>query len=378
MHLDVSPEQQELHDAAADFARRELAAAPGEGLDRELWGRCAAFGIQGLTLPAEHGGQGHDPVTAALILEGLGRGAAAVGPLFAIGAHAMAVATPVALLGDESQRSTLLPGLCDGTLVAAYAASEPTAGSDSAAIGTRARSDDAGETYVIDGSKTWVTNAPAADLFLVTATADDGSDSRRASAFLVDRATDGITVGPAMAKMGLAGAPMSEVWFDGVRVPASRRLGADGQGAAVFRTAMIWERALIMAPHVGAMKRQLDACVAHAGARKQFGQHIGAYQAVSHRIARMAMRYEAARLMLLRGASTLGRGRAAMLAASMTKAHVSEAAVEQHSDALRVFGASGYTGDLGIERDLRDAFGALIHSGTNDIQLNVIAALIGV
>ncbi len=373
MHFGFSAEQEALHRGALTFAQRDL----GPGVEgRDAWDRLAAFGATGLCLPARWGGQGLDAVTTARVLEGLGEGADAVGPLFALGAHLLAVAAPLARFGDDAQRSAILPRLCDGSVVGAFAATEADAGSDSAALQCRATAEGS-DRYRLDGAKTFVTNATDAGLFLITAITQPAGGLHATSAFLVDRGAPGLTVGPTMSKMGLAGAPMAEVVLEGCAVPTSRRLGREGQGAAVMRHAMSWERALVLAPQLGRMARWLATSVDYARTRRQSGKPIGQHQAVSHRVADMALRLERARLLVYRAAWAIDRGERAVLHGALAKLEVSEAAVANHLDALRVHGGGGYMTELGIEREVRDAIGGLLHSGTSDIQRNVIAALLG-
>ena len=376
MDFAFTEEQEALHAAAVAFAERELAGEPPPALDAALWRRCAEFGLAGLTVRRDLGGQGHDAVTAARVLEGVGYGASSTAPAFALAAHLLAVAMPVQAFGDEALARDVLPALCDGRLVGVHAATEPEAGSDSANVRTTATRDGDGG-YVLDGLKTYVTNAPLADVLLVTASTDRARGFQGLSAFLVDRATPGLRVGPPMGKMGLAAAEMAEVYLDGCRIPASRRVGGEGQGSVVFRVAMEWERALILAPQVGAMARQLERTIEHARSRRQFGRRIGSFQGVSHRVAQMALRLETARLLLYKAAWCLNRERGAALGAALAKVGISEAAVATHLDALRVHGGAGYVQDLPVERDVRDAIGTLIHSGTSEIQYNLVASLLG-
>jgi alkylation response protein AidB-like acyl-CoA dehydrogenase len=177
--------------------------------------------------------------------------------------------------------------------------------------------------------------------------------------------------------MGLRTVPMGEVAFEDCRLPTAALLGREGRGAEVFNASMEWERGAILATSLGAMRRQLERCIAHARTRRQFGQPIGKFQAVSHRIAEMAVRLESCRPMVYKIGWLMSRGEDATAAAAMAKLHVSRCLVDNSLDAVQLFGASGYVTETGLERELRDSVGSLIFSGTNDIQKNIIARAMG-
>jgi alkylation response protein AidB-like acyl-CoA dehydrogenase len=260
-------------------------------------------------------------------------------------------------------------------LIAAQAMTEPESGSDAFGLSTRAER--RGDGFALSGSKTFVTNGPVADVFLVYATTDPDEGLAGLCAFLLERGAPGLSVGPPMPKLGLRTSPMSELSFDGCEVSADGLLGRPGAGMAVFGLAMQWERSLILASAVGTMQRQLERCVSYARERRQFGSPIGKFQAVSHRIADMKVRLETARLVVYRLAWLLDSGKATPLDAALAKLHVSESYLASSLDALQLHGGSGYVAGQELERDVRDAIGSRIHSGTSDIQRNVIAGLLG-
>ena len=212
---------------------------------------------------------------------------------------------PLEDFGDTDHHRRALAELTSGRSVGAFATTEAGAGSDVGAITTTATPD--GDGHRLSGTKMFITNAPVADLFLVTARTTAGRGAAGITAFLVPRSPPGLSVGPAEPLMGLNGAPIGEVHLDDCRVEASARLGPRDGGGAIVQHAMRWERALILAPQLGVMQRQLDAAVDHARTRVQFGKRIGSFQGVSHRIAQMAIRLDAARLLLYRGAWALGQ-----------------------------------------------------------------------
>ncbi|MFF0577546.1 acyl-CoA dehydrogenase family protein [Streptosporangium saharense] len=368
------PDQRERYELVREKTRTWPVTENGF-LTREDWGRCAALGLTGLSVPVEYGGGGLGFLDTALTVEAFGRGCQDMGLVFATMAHLFACAMPVAEHGREELRAATLPGLCSGDLVGANAITEEGAGSDVTAMTTRAVAD--GDDYVITGVKSFVSNAPIADVFTVYASTDPAFGHMGVSAFAVSRRTPGLTVGEPFRKVGLESVPAAEVTFDGCRVPASAMLGVRGQGAAIFQSSMRWERTCLFAGYVGLTERLLDAVVEHAGERRQFGRRISDNQAVSHRVARLWLRLEAARLLLWRACWRLDRGERAVLDVAMAKLAVSEGAVRAGLDAVQIFGGAGIRGAAGVERALRDALPSTVFSGTSEIQLEQIVKELG-
>ncbi len=376
MDFALSPDQQRWHDAALDFAREELAddlLARDDRREfwREGWSRAGKFGLQGLPIPEKYGGKGLGLPETIAAMEGIGLGCEDNGLIFGLNASMWTVSLPLARFGTEDQKRRWLPGLCRGELVGSNAASEDSAGSDVFAMTTRAER--TADGWTLSGRKTWCTGAPEADVFVAYARTDPIQGALGVSAFVVPREAPGLRIVREIAKMGLRTVPMGEVAFEDCRLPFDALLGREGRGAEVFHASMEWERGAILAASLGTMRRQIDRCVVHARSREQFGRPIGKNQAVSHRIAEMALRLETCRLLVYKVGWLQARGADATTAAAMAKWHVSECFVQNSLDAVRIFGASGYTADLGIERDLRDSVGSLIYSGTNDIQRELIA-----
>jgi alkylation response protein AidB-like acyl-CoA dehydrogenase len=377
MDFAFSDTQQHWHDAAVRFAREEL-GEPGPELDgdrarfwSEGYARCARFGITGLPVPKEYGGQGQDLPTTVAAMEGLGYGCRDSGLIFAINAALWTVTMPIVSFGTEAQKRRYLPGLCDGSLLGANGASEPEAGSDIFAMRTLAER--RGDRWILNGGKTWITSGPVADLFLCFASTDPPRGIMGISAFLIDRDAPGLRVVREIPKLGMKTVPMGELAFEDCTLPLDALLGREGRGASIFNAAMELERGAILAGALGTMRRQLERCVHHARKRKQFGQPIGKFQSVSNRIVDMTMRLETSRLLVHRYAWLKARGEDAAAAASMAKIQVSESFMQNSLDAVRIFGAAGYAEETGLERDLRDSVGGVIFSGTNDIQRNIIA-----
>lgn len=383
MDFSWSESQLALRQRLLEFARSELADAglaerdAASEFSRELWRRCAAAGVQGLAVPVEYGGSGLDFATTALAFETLGSACRDNGLLFLLGAQLWSVALPLASSGSAEQKAEVLPRLCRGEAIALHGMTEPESGSDAFALRTRARWDGGRRGYVLDGCKTLITGAPVADVGLVYATVDPEQGLWGVTAFLVDLRSPGVEVSANLPKMGLRTTPMGRLELRGCFVPESARVGEEGSGAALFNQSMTWERGLLGAAQVGALERQLAECVEHARTRRQFGQPIGSFQAVAGRIADMKLRLETARLLLYRTAWELDQGQDAGLGAALTKLAVSEGAVASGLDAVRLFGGRGYLAGEGVERDLRDAVGGVLYSGTSDIQKLAIARMCG-
>ncbi len=341
----------------------------------EAWKKLAAMGIQGLPIPERLGGQGADALTVVLAMEALGYGCRDNGLLFSLNAQMWSCEMPILKFGTDEQQERYLPRLCDGSMIGVQAMTEPDSGSDAFSLSTTAVRH--GDGFVLNGTKTFITNAPVADVFVVFASTDPAAGFAGLSAFLVERDAPGLSVGPPFHKMGLTTSPMSEVVLEDCEVPANALLGSLGAGMAVFNSSMEWERSCILASAIGTMTRQLERSVEHARTRRQFGKPIGKNQAVAHRLVEMKVRLEAARLLLYRTAWLKSQGRPAKLESAMTKLYISESFLTSSLDALQVHGGYGYMEEYGLEREVRDAVAGRIYSGTSEMQRNIIAACMG-
>jgi len=380
MDFNWTSKQRELFDAVQRFAAGELNEDLVERdrnatFNRDGWRACGQFGIQGLTVPKPLGGLGLDALTAVGVLEAFGYACRDNGLSFSLNAHMWTACMPLVDFGTEEQQAAYFPGLCDGSLIGGNAMSEPESGSDAYSMRTTAAKK--GDRYLLNGSKLYVTNGPVADLLVIFATIDPAKGPRGVTAFLVERSFPGLTVTPKREKMGIRTAPMAELFLDDCEVPETNRLGKEGAGSSVFTHAMTWERGCILASAVGSMHRLLDTCVQYAKDRKQFGQSIGKFQMVASRIVDMKMRLESSRQMLYHGAWLRSTGKTAILEAAMAKLHISESWVRSCEDALQIHGGCGYMTEYEVERELRDAIGSRIYSGTSEIQRSLIAALLG-
>ena len=363
------------------FARRELADPDVVSRDRagtfwrEGWDACGRFGIQGLPVPESEGGQGCDPLTTAVGLDALGYACEDGGLVFSINAHLWSAVVPVWKHGDAEQRKRWLPGLCDGSSIGIHAVTEPGAGSDAFSMTTRAEPD--GDGWRITGSKTFISNAPVADLFIIFARTTPGTGPTGLTAFLVERGAEGLEVPGHLEKMGLRTSPMGEIVLDGVSVGKGQVLGTVGRGARVFQTSMDWERGMIMSAQVGAMQRVTERTVAYAKEREQFGKPIGEFESVTDKLADMKVRLTAARAMLYRAARLVEVDGDHSAESAEAKLFISEASVATHLAALQIHGGYGYMTEFEVERALRDALGGTIYSGTSEIQRRLIARRLG-
>lgn len=381
MNLDLSEDLQELQKAAIEFARADLnddiiSRDREEIFSSEGWKRCAEFGVVGLPIPAEYGGMGLGITEAIAVMEGLGYATRDQGLLFSMHAHLWACALPIHAYGTEEQRRYYLPRLCNGEWIGANAASEPDAGSDIFAMRTTAVR--RGDCYVLNGAKTFVSNAPVADVFLAYATLDPALGTMGITGFLIEKNTPGLRIGRALEKMGLRTSPMSEVIFEDCAIPVTNRLGREGRGVTVFETSMEWERGCILANYLGLMKRQLEGVIEHVRSRKQFGKPIGKFQSVANRVVDMKVRLESCRPLVYRIGQLKQRNEPAILEASLAKLYVADCLVKSCMDALQIYGGYGYMVEQGVERELRDAMASTIYSGTAEIQRNLIAKCLGI
>ena len=379
MDFALTDEQAELRDAAIAFAEKGLST---DMLEREKsgeffrdgWQRCAEFGIQGLPVPTEFGGQGQDITTCVAVMDGLGYACRDSGLLFSLNSHIWTCEIPILEFGTPEQKERYLPEMTAGRIIGGHAMTEPDSGSD--AYSLRATAVEDGDDYILNGAKTFISNAPIADVLLVFATIDKDRGWAGVTGFLVDIDTPGIEIGEPLDKVGIKTSPTGEISLVDCRVPKSAMLGKPGQGSAIFNAEMEWERSCLFACHVGAMRHQLEVCVEYARNRKQFGEPINSFQAVSHKLADMRVRLELAELILHKVAWLKSTGRRAQLESAIAKLFVSESYLASSLEAMQIHGGYGFMSEYGIDRDLRDALGGRIYSGTSEIQRNIIARFI--
>jgi alkylation response protein AidB-like acyl-CoA dehydrogenase len=309
-------------------------------------------------------------------MEGLGYGCRDNGLIFAINAQMWAVELPILVFGTPEQKQKYLPGLCRGEIIGAHGMTEPDSGSDAYSLRTRADKVEGG--WVLNGTKMFVTNAPIADVAVVFATIDPSKGRSGITGFILEKGMPGFSISRHIDKMGLRTSPMAEIVLQNCFVPDENRLGPLGAGTSIFTNSMGWERSSILGSQVGAMEHQLETCVRYARQRRQFGQPIGRFQSVSNRLADMKVRLETARLLLYKVAWVKQQGKSAVMEAALAKLYLSECFVQSSLDAIRIHGGYGYMTEFEVERDLRDAVGGTIYSGTSDIQRTIISRLLGV
>ncbi|GAA3915500.1 acyl-CoA dehydrogenase [Streptomyces gulbargensis] len=355
-----------------DIARREIAPRAAEEeaagqFPRELFALLSRTGLLGLPYDPAYGGGGQPYEVYLQVLEELAAARLTVG--LGVSVHTLACHA-LASSGTGEQRAAHLPAMLTGGLLGAYCLSEPSAGSDAAALRTRAVRD--GDAWVLDGTKAWITHGGVAD-FLTVMARTGGPGPRGISAFLVPGDAPGLTAAPPERKMGMSGSPTAQLHFDGVRVPDARRLGAEGQGFTLALAALDAGRLGIAACAVGLARAALDLAVAHARERHQFGRPVADFQGLRFLLADMATQIEAGRALYLEAARLRDEGRPYGRAAAMAKLFCSDAAMRVTTDAVQVLGGYGYTADFPAERYLREAKMLQIVEGTNQIQRVVIA-----
>jgi L-prolyl-PCP dehydrogenase len=380
MEFSCTTEQDRLYEAARDFAARRVNPAVRERGDvpyfsEREWRLCGELGLLGLCLPERYGGRGHDALTVARVVEGFARGCSDTGLVFSACAHLFACAMPIAEHGGDELKERVLPRLASGQSVGANAITEADAGSDVHAL--RSRAIHHAGRYLITGTKSFVTNGPVADCFLVYASTEPEHGYLGISAFLVDGNAPGLSRSECFDKLGLSGAPACELRLEDCPVDERDRVGPEGGGTAVFRSSMDWERACLFAQYLGVMERQLGDVVAFAKRRRQFGKALGRHQAIAHRAADMKLRLDAGRLLLHRACWMKAQGLESTLEVSLAKLAISEAAVQSGLDTIQIFGAQGVKTETGIATALCDAIPSTIFSGTSEIQRDLIARGLG-
>ncbi|MFE9903021.1 acyl-CoA dehydrogenase [Streptomyces achromogenes] len=365
-------EARDLLALVREIAQREIAPKAAEEEDagrfpREVFTLLSASGLLGLPYPAEYGG-GDQPYEVYLqVLEELAAARLTVG--LGVSVHTLATYA-LATYGSKQQQVEHLPAMLGGGLLGAYCLSEPSSGSDAASLRTKAVRE--GDTWVIDGSKAWITHGGIADFYTVMArTGEDGP--RGITAFLVPADAPGLSGAAPERKMGLKGSPTAQVHFDGVRVPDGRRIGEEGQGFSIALSALDSGRLGIAACAVGLAQAALDEAVRYATERRQFGRPIADFQGLRFMLADMATQIEAGRALYLAAARLRDAGRPFAKQAAMAKLHCTDTAMKVTTDAVQILGGYGYTADFPAERYMREAKVLQIVEGTNQIQRMVIA-----
>lgn len=379
MDLSLTDDQLQLRELARTWVDREVVPYAAEwdrveAVDRAIVGRLGAVGFLGMGLPEEYAGSGGDLLSYALMMEELGRGDTSVRGIVSVSLGL--VAKSVNAWGSEEQKRRWLPGLATGELLGCFGLTEPGTGSDAASLVTRAER--AGDGWSITGTKLFITNGTWADVALVFARTG-GPGPRGITAFLVPTDAAGFERREITGKLGLRGQATAELVLDGVQVPDSARLGEEGVGFRIAMSALDKGRISVAAGCVGLARGALEASVAYAQQREQFGRAIAGYQLVQEMLAEMAVETDAARLLVWRAADLADRGLPFSTEASMAKLFASETAVKAANAAIQVFGGYGYVDEFPVGKYLRDARVTTLYEGTSQIQKLLIGrALTGV
>ncbi|GAA3469675.1 acyl-CoA dehydrogenase family protein [Nonomuraea roseola] len=372
----MTEEQSAFVRLAREFAAAEIRPRAREvdeadhALPSQVWEKAAAVGLTSFMIPEEYGGGGvTDLVTQCLVQEELCHGDVSIGNLTT---SAGFFAAPVLELGSEEQKRRFLAPLCSGLPpLTALAVTEPGAGSDAASLTTRAVRD--GDSYVLNGQKAWISNGPYADLFVIFATVAPGTRSKGITAFVVPRGTRGLTVGRPMPKMGQRGIACAELFLEDVRVPVADRLGEEGQGFRGLMRTFDASRILIGAACTGLSRAALDATLAYAREREQFGVKIIEHQAVAFRLADMAAKVDVSHLVTMRAARLFDAGENVTQESAVAKLTASEHAMWCTWAAVQTHGGWGYSREYLVEKWMRDAKLEEIEEGTSDIQRLIIS-----
>ncbi|TMC65652.1 MAG: acyl-CoA dehydrogenase [Chloroflexi bacterium] len=370
MTSSLSEEERLLRDTAREFARHEVAPTAierdeAERFDRSIFVRMGELGLTAAPLPQADGG--------ALVMEELG--AADMSSAVILSVHVLSL-FPVIAWGSAEQKARWLPAMLAGEALGAFALTEPHAGSDAAAIRLRAErvgGADSADGYRLTGTKIWISNAPDAERYLVFATLDPSAGERAITAFLVEKGTAGFGFGAHERKMGIRSAPAAELVFDGAVVPLANRLGAEGEGYRIALSALAEGRISIAAACVGIARSALEQAAAYLHQRRAFGAPLADQQGLRFMLADMARDVAAARALTRDAAAARDRGDPIGEASSLAKWTASDTAMRVATDAVQLFGGSGYSRETGIERLMRDAKGAQIYEGTNQIHRLIVA-----
>lgn len=349
--------------------------AKPEKFNRDVWRECASKGLLGFGMP-EPWAPGNDSSFSTLViaLEAVGYACDDNALPFMLATQVCTVQQTLVLHASNTLQQRWLPGSVSGDLIGCHAMTEPNAGSDSGAI--RLKAEKAADGYVLNGEKIMIGLAPVADYCVLFATVNPDLNRWGQTAFLVDTRSTGFEVSDPVKKMGLDSAPMGRITLRDCRVSEESRLGPEGAGAAIANHSLELERTCILASQIGRLQKQLENAVRHARNRHQFGQAIGDFQAVSHRLADMKLRLETARLLLYKNAWQLDQGQSTALESAMLKLLISESFLQSSIDSMRVHGGYAFIDDHESGRDTRDALGGILYAGTSDIQRNIIAGLL--
>lgn len=374
MDFRLMEEHEMMRRMVRDFAQKEIAPfvpvmEETDQFPRPVLKKMGEMGLMGIPVGEEWGGAGMDFLSYIIAIHEISKVSATVGCILSV--HTSVGTNPILYFGTEEQKRKFVSKLAAGEYLGAFALTEPHAGSDASSIRTSAVRK--GDEYVLNGNKVFITNGGEADTYIAFAVTDASKGTRGISAFIVERDTPGFIVGKKEKKMGLNGSYTTELVFDNARVPAANLLGKEGEGFTIAMANLDTGRIGIAAQALGIAEAAVGYATEYAKERKQFGQPIGKQQAVAFKLADMATKAEAARLLVYQAAWLRSQGKACGLQASMAKRFATDTAMELATEAVQIFGGYGYTRDYPVERLFRDAKVTQIYEGTNEIQRIVIA-----
>ncbi|PIC80084.1 acyl-CoA dehydrogenase [Sporosarcina sp. P18a] len=373
MDFTLTEEQLMMRQMVRDFAKNEIEPwiprmEDGE-FPRELLEKMGELGLMGITAPEQYGGSEMDFLSYIIAIHELSKVSAVMGVVLSV--HTSVGMNPILYFGTEEQKNRYLPKMASGEYLGAFCLTEASSGSDAGSLKTRAKRVD--DQYIINGSKMFITNGGEADVYIVFANTAPEKGTYGITAFIVDRDTPGLSIGKDEKKMGLHGSRTVALSFDNMKVPVENRLGEEGGGFKIAMANLDVGRIGIAAQALGIAEASLEAAVAYAKEREQFGKPIAVNQGIGFKLADMATATEAARLLVYRAAWLRSENKPCGKEASMAKLYASQAAVDNSIEAVQVFGGYGYTKDYSVERYFRDAKVCQIYEGTSEIQKVVIA-----
>lgn len=377
MQFQLSEEHEMLRKMVRDFAKNEIEPSAAERDEEERFDRShfemmGELGLTGIPWPEEYGGAGMDYLSYVIAVEELSRVCASTG--VTLSAHTSLAGWPIFKFGNEEQKQKFLRPMAEGKKMGAYGLTEAGSGSDSAGMRTTAKLD--GDHYVINGSKIFITNAGEAEIYVVFAQTNPELKHKGITAFIVEKGTPGFSFGKKEKKLGIRSSPTLEIIFEDCRVPVENRLGEEGQGFKIAMQTLDGGRNGIAAQAVGIAQGALDAATAYAKERVQFGKPIGMQQGIGFKLADMATKVEASRLLTYQAAWRESVGLPYGKESAMSKLFAGDTAMEVTTEAVQVFGGYGYTKDYPVERYMRDAKITQIYEGTNEIQRLVISKML--
>ncbi|MFC0186949.1 acyl-CoA dehydrogenase [Fictibacillus aquaticus] len=377
MFFKLSEEHEMIRKMVRDFAKNEVEPTAAERdeeerFDRAIFDQMGELGLCGIPWPEEYGGIGGDYLGYVIAVEELSRVCASVG--VTLSAHTSLAGWPIFKFGNEEQKQKFLRPMAEGKKIGAYGLTEAGSGSDASNMKTVAKKD--GDHYILNGAKIFITNAGDAEIYVVFARTDIEAGYKGVSAFIVEKGTPGFSFGKKEKKLGIRSSPTLEIIFEDCRVPAENLLGNEGDGFKIAMMTLDGGRNGIAAQAVGIAQGALDAATGYAKERKQFGKPIGANQGIGFKLADMATKIEAARLLTYQAAWRESEGMPYGKESAMSKLFAGDIAMEVTTDAVQVFGGYGYTKDYPVERYMRDAKITQIYEGTQEIQRLVISKML--